>query len=193
MNIFAEAQIVRVVFIVIAAIAFAALVFFLIFFFSKNKQKKAEVKYFTKKLHETRRNELLNKAIGNYSKQKTRNYWLIKIVEINQLGKSEHFYNLNDGDVSIGKDFKSNTLCILDEDMDNAQCKIELHKELPFLINVSESVETTFVMKKKYKRQIGKKHVMRVGESVRIFTLDSVHFGETTLEFYIYNNTMGIV
>ena len=84
-------------------------------------------------------------------------------------------------------------LCIFDEDIDVVQCKIELHKELPFIINVSENVETTFIMKKKYKRQSGKKHVMRVGESVRLFTLDSVHSGETTLEFYIYNNTMGIV
>ena len=193
MNIFAEAQVVRTVFIAVAAVAFAALVFFLILVLVKNKKKKDEIKYFTKKLHETRRNEILNKAIGDYSKQKTRNYWLIKIVEINQLGQSEHFYNLNEGDVSIGRDFKSNKLCIFDEDIDLVQCKVELHKELPFLINVSEGVETTFVMKKKYKRQASKKHAMRVGESIRLFSLDSVSFGETTLEFYIYNNTMGIV
>lgn len=193
MNIFQEAQVVRIVFFVIAGIALAALIAFAIAMAIKSKKNKKEVKYFEKKLHETRRNELLNKAIANYSKQKTRNFWLVKIIEINQLGRSEHFYNLNDSDVSIGRDFKSNTLCIFDEDIDLVQCKVGLHKEIPYFTNTSEKVETLFIMKKKYKRQSEKKHQMRAGESIRLFTLDSVQFGETTLEFYIYNNTDGIV
>ena len=193
MNIFEEAQVVRIVFLVIAIIAAVALIAFGIIMIAKNKKKKNEIKYFKKKLHQTRRNELLNKAIANYSKQKTRNYWLIKIVEINEFGKSEHFYNLNENDISIGRDFNSNNLCIFDEDIDLVQCKIELHKEIPYFINASEKVETVFTMKKKYKRQSEKKHVMRVGESVRLFTMDSVHFGETALEFYLYNTADGIV
>lgn len=193
MDIFKEAQIVRIVFLVIAIIAAAALVVFGIMMAVKNKKKTNEEKYFKKKLHETQRNELLNKAIANYTKQKNRNYWLIKIVEVNQFGRSEHFYNLNEKDISIGRDFKSNTLCIFDEDIDLVQCKIELHKEIPYFINASDKVETVFFMKKKYKRQSEKKHTMRVGESVRLFTTDSVHFGETTLEFYLYNNVEGIV
>lgn len=193
MNIFEEAQVVRIVFFVIAAIALAALAAFAIIMAVKSKKKSNEVKYFKKKLHQTQRNELLNKAIANYSKQKNRNYWLVKIVEINQFGRSEHFYNLNERDISIGRDFKSNTLCIFDEEIDLVQCKISLHKEIPYFVNASDKVETLFIMKKKYKRQSEKKHPMRVGESVRLFTLDSVQFGETTLEFYIYNNTDGIV
>lgn len=193
MDIFREAQAVRIIFIIIAIIAAAALVCFLVLFFKKRKEYKNEIKYFEKKLHKTMRNDVLNKAISNYSRNRTKNYWLIKIIEENQFGKSEHFYNLNDGDVSIGRDFKSNKLCIFDEDVDVIQCRVEMHKEIPYVVNVAEKVETTFLMKKKYKREFDKKHIMRVGESMRLFTSDAVQFGETTLHFYLYNNNMGIV
>ncbi len=193
MDIFAEAKFLKIVFFSVAAAALIALIVFSAFMAVKSKKRSDMEKSFLKKLHETQRNDLLNKAIANYTKQKNRIYWIIKVVEINKFGSTDHFFNLSDSNVSMGRDFKSNTFCIFDEETDLAQCRVELNKEVPCFVCISDKIETTFAVKKKCKRQIDKKHSMHKDESIRLFSGDRASFGETTLEFYVYNSSMGLV
>jgi len=193
MDIFSAASILRIAFLALFVIGVAALVISLIFLFSKRNKAKKTYDYFKKQLHHTMRNNILERALNDYQKQGEKNYWLVKIVEQNQFGESEHFFNLNEGDVTIGKDFRKNKLCIYDDEAASVQCKVVLNKEIPSLMNISEKKETVFKPKKKYDRNITKNHVMRNGETIKLHTFDVVSFGETSLLFYVFNNNQGIV
>lgn len=193
MNIFTTAVFLRIVMLAVAALsASAALILFIILMSRRSKDRKTQ-DYFKEQLHHTLRNNILERAINDYQKPGEKNYWLIKIVEINQFGESEHFFNLNEEDFSVGKDFKKNKLCIYDDEVAPVQFKVVLSKEMPAIVNLSEEKQTVFKPKKKYDRNIEKNHVMRNGETLKLHTLDMVSFGETNLLFYVFNNNMGLV
>lgn len=192
MNLFEQTQIIRTSFAVIVAVAVAVIICSIFVFARKNHKKNKDLNYFKTHLHKIIRNEALDKAINNYSKGKSREYWLLKAIEINKFGEKEHFFNLQKS-VSIGRDFNSNNLFVLDEEVDLIQCKIELHKEHPYVMNVSNKVESRFCFKKKHKRQLEKNHTIKTGESVKLYSGDSLVFGETKIVFQVFNSNSGIV
>lgn len=192
MNLFEQAQIMRISFLAVVATVVIALICLIVILVKKKHKKNKELDYFKTQLHKIIRNEALDKAINNYSKEKNREYWLLKVIEINQFGEKEHFFNLKN-DVSIGRDFNLNNLFVLDEETDLVQCKIELHKELPYLVNVSTGVESHFFFRKKQNRQLEKKHTIKAGESIRLYSGDSLEFGETRIVFQVFNSNVGIV
>lgn len=192
MNLFEQAQAIRISFFVMA-VAVVAILISLTVILAKNKhQKNKDFAYFKTQLHKIIRNEALEKAINNYSKTKSREYWLIRVTEINKFGEKEHFFDLQKN-VSIGRDFNANNLFVLDEEADTIQCRIELRKETPYIINVSGTVETYFSFKSKKGRQIDKKHVLKSGENIRLYNGDSIEFGKTKLLFQVFNSEQGIV
>ena len=193
MNIFSAANTLRIVFIVLGAIALAGLIVFtVIMLVQRNKYKKL-MNYFMKKLCEIRKNEFLDREIKGNSIPISKNYWLIRIIEINQFGETDHFFNLSDEDFTIGKEFSKNKLYIFDEGAEKIHCKIVFNKEVPGFMNLAENQETVFEFKKKHDRTFKKNHKMRTGETVRLYSYDSVMFGETKLVFYVFNNNLGIV
>lgn len=183
----------KITLIVVAALAAIGLIVFAVISIRKNLTKKKETTYFIGKLHHTVRNDILDRAIADSRSRGERNYWLVRIVEINQFGDTEHFFNLNEGDVTIGHDFNSNKLCLFDESIADLQCKVVLSKEAPGIMNLTTNVDTVFNMKKKHKRDLQKNYVMRESETLKLFTYDSVSFGDTTLVFYVYNNILGLI
>lgn len=192
MNLFERAQIIRIFFFAFVAFVVLALICLVIVFVKQKHKKNKDIDYFKTQLHKIIRNEALEKAINNYSKGKNREYWLVKAIEINQFGEKEHFFNLQNH-ISIGRDFNSNNLFVLDEEADLIQCKIELHKELPFLVGVSTEVDSCFSFKKKMNRSIDKKQTIKSGETVRLYSGDSLEFGNTKIVFQVFNSSVGIV
>lgn len=183
----------KITLIVLAALAAVGLIAFAVISIKRNYVKKKETAYFISKLHHTVRNDILDRAIADSHGRGESNYWLVRIVEINQFGETEHFFNLNDGDVSIGHDFNSNKLCLFDESIADHQCKVVLSKESPGIMNVSPNGDTVFNIKKKHKRELPKNYVMRESETLKLYTYDSVSFGDTKLVFYLYNNILGLI
>lgn len=178
--------------IVSLSVAVLGIVILLAILIRKKRTEKKELDYFKGQLHKIIRNEALDKALDNYSKSSKQEYWLLKAVEINQFGEKEHFYNL-DKNVSIGREFNTNELFVLDENADLNQCRIELYKHAPYIKSVSGSTESSFFFKKKNGRNIEKVHTMKKGELIRIYSGDAVKFGETTIVFHVYNSNYGIV
>lgn len=193
MNIFSAANALRIAFIVLGAIALAGLIAFAVIMLVKRNKYKKLMKYFMKKLCEIKKNEFLDREIKGNSIPISKNYWLIRIIEINQFGETDHFFNLSDEDFTIGKDFSKNKLYIFDEGAEKIHCKIVFNKEVPGFMNLAENQETVFEFKKKHDRSFDKIHKMRTGETVRLYSYDSVMFGETKLVFYVFNNNLGIV
>ena len=187
--------VVRILLIVIAIVFAIALVVVLIMLLRARQKRKKELAAFTKHLHKEMRSDVLDRAIvgTRITSSSMLTYWLVKVVEQNRFGETEHFFNLSEGDVTIGKDFPSNKLCIYDELFDRNQCKVTLLKERPALINLSGSVATEFVPGKQYGRNIKKGYKMRDGETIKLFTLDTIAVGETKLVFYVFNSTSGLV
>lgn len=177
---------------VLLAFVLVVFIIFAILLIKKNRNKKKEIEYFKTQLHKIIRNEALDKAINNYQKKGDRNYWLLKAVEINRFGEKEHFFNL-EKNVSIGKEFQSNDFFVLDEDADMIQCQVSMIKEVPYIVNCSKNVPIFFSYKTKAKRNVSKNHQMNFGESIRLYTGDSVQFGETKIVFYVYNYNRGLV
>lgn len=193
MDVFSAAGALRIVFAVLGALILAGLiVFMIIVLVQKNKNDKL-MSYFNKKLCEIKRNEFLDREIKRSSITISKNYWLVRVVEINQFGEREHFFNLSDEDFTVGNDFSKNKLYVFDEGVEKIHCKIVFNKEVPGFMNLAENQETVFMFKKKHGRTLDKRHKMRTGETVRLYSFDSVMIGETKLVFYVFNNNLGIV
>lgn len=77
--------------IVLAALATVGLIAFAVISIRRNYVKKKETTYFISKLHHTVRNDILDRAIADSHGRGESNYWLVRIVEINQFGETEHF------------------------------------------------------------------------------------------------------
>lgn len=193
MNIFSAANALRIVFIVLGAVALAGLIAFAVIMLVRRNKYNKLMNYFKKKLREIRKNEFLDREIKRNASPVSKNYWLIRIIEINQFGETDHFFNLSDEDFTIGKDFSKNKLHVFDESAEKVHCKVVFNKEVPGFMNLSENQETVFAFKKKHDRNFKKNHKMRTGETVRLYSYDSVTFGETKLVFYVFNNNLGIV
>lgn len=173
-------------------VAALILIILLISLLKKRKKKKKETAYFLKKLEQIVRNGILERSISCKSGlTRDRNFWLIKIIETNCFGSTEHFYCLSDGDITIGRSFATNRFCLYDEEADNNHCKITLVKDNPVIVNLSNKV-TKFISKKRFfrKRKIKR---MEKGESIRIATNDAVRLGETKLVFYVYCSNDGLI
>ncbi|MBR2886444.1 MAG: hypothetical protein IKB93_16905 [Clostridia bacterium] len=192
MNLFEQVKTIRISFFVMAAAVVAILISLTVILAKNKHQKNKDFAYFKTQLHKIIRNEALEKAINNYSKTKSREYWLIRVTEINKFGEKDHFFDLQKN-VSIGRDFNSNNLFVLDEEADTIQCRIELRKETPYIVNVSDTVETHFSFNRKKERQIEKKHILKSHESIRLYNGDSIEFGQTRLVFQVFNSEQGIV
>lgn len=192
MDVFDQAQILRIFILVFAVLVVVALIVIVSFMIKKSHSKKKELDYFKSQLHKIIRNEALDKALNNFSNSGSREYWLLKAIEINRFGEKEHFFNIKDT-ITIGRDFNLNNLFVLDENADLSQCKIELHKEIPFITSVSDTPQTVFSFGKINNRRLEKKHTMRNGEAVRLYSGDSVEFGDTKIVFYLYNSNYGLV
>lgn len=178
-----------IIVLAVMLLVFLALVIFLI---KRNRDKKKLSEYFKTQLHKIIRNEALDKAINNYQKNGNRNYWLLKAVEINRFGEKEHFFNLEQK-ITIGKEFRSNNIFILDEKADNIQCQVSMIKEVPHLVNCSDNVDTFFSAKSRNNMIGAKKRLMKHGETIRLHSGNSVQFGETKIVFYVYNYNRGLV
>ncbi len=193
MNAIQKAEIIKVLLVVLAAVALAFLLVCLVAALSRRRKKKKELAYFNQKLHQTMRNDILDKAIQSYHKTGDRNYWLIKVLEVNQFGEREYFYNLSKKNITIGRDFNENSLCVFDESVALKQCQVVYDQEVPSLLNVSNSCPSVFNMKNRHGRSLSKNHAMRTGELIKLHTYDSVSFGETKLIFFVYNNIYGLI
>ncbi len=185
----------KFVLMAVAILLGIALIGFLIKLVKANRLKKKEVTAFIKQLHQEMRSDVLDRAIVGTKITSTNmlNYWLVKIVEKNQFGETEHFYNLSEGDITIGREFASNKYCIYDELLDDNQCKIVLLKEQPAFVNLSNTVPIVFVPGRQYKRNIKKDYKMRDGEMIKLYSRDMVVVGDTKLVFSVYNSASGLV
>lgn len=192
-DVFSAANTLRIVFIILGAVFFAILIAFVAILLVKRSKSNHLMSYFNKKLCEIKRNEFLDREIKRSSIPISKNYWLIRVVEINQFGEKDHFFNLSEEDFTIGKDFSKNKLYVFDEGAEKVHCKIVFNKEVPGFMNLAENCETVFTFKKKHGRAFKKGHKMRTGETVRLYSFDTVMFGETKLVFYVFNNNLGIV
>lgn len=172
-----------------------ALIVFLITLIKANKARKKEVNAFIKQLHKEVRSDVLDRAIAGtkITSANMLNYWLVKIVEQNQFGDTEHFFNLSQGDITIGREFSTNKYCIYDELFDDNQCKIVLLKEQPALVNLSNTVPSVFVPGKQYQRNIKKDYKMRDGEMIKLYSQDMLVVGGTKLLFSVYNSASGLM
>ena len=186
---------VRYVLVAVAILLGIAFVVFIIKLIKANKAKKKEVNAFTKQLHQEMRSDVLDRAIvgTKITSANMLNYWLVKIVEKNRFGDTEHFFNLSEGDVTIGREFSSNKFCIYDELFDDNQCKIILLKEQPALVNLSNTVPAVFVPGRQYKRNIKKDYKMRDGEIIKLYTQDMIIVGDTKLVFFVYSSANGLI
>ena len=99
--------VVRILLIVVAIVFALALVVVLIMMLRARRKRKRELAAFTKHLHKEMRSDVLDRAIvgTRITSSSMLTYWLVKVVEQNRFGETEHFYNLSEGDVTIGKDF----------------------------------------------------------------------------------------
>ena len=186
---------VKYVLIAVVILLGIALIAFLIILIKANKARKKEVNAFIKQLHKEVRSDVLDRAIvgTKITSANMLNYWLVKIVEQNQFGDTEHFFNLTEGDITIGREFSTNKYCIYDELFDDNQCKIVLLKEQPALVNLSNSVPSVFVPGKQYQRNIKKDYKMRDGEMIKLYSQDMLVVGGTKLLFSVYNSASGLM